>query len=479
MKRVHSCVLLLLIIACVAAAFRLPRLGIRPMHADESVQAARFRDLWQQGQYTYDPDEYHGPTLMYATLPVVALSGASEFEETTAAMYRLVPVIFGIGLVALVFLFAGTLGTTAVGVAALLAAISPAMVFYSRYYIHETLLVFFTVAALACGWRYHVSRRLPWCLLAGGFVGLMQATKETAAISYLAAGLASCIVWTSGRAKTPENTPRGPWPWQHLAAGTAVAIFVAVVFLSSFFSNWRGPVDGVLTYVSWLNRAGGDSSHIYPWSFHLRRLIWWQVDQGPVWSEGLILVLAVLGLGHAATAKRSTRGNDHATLVRWLASYTIAITAIYCLIPYKTPWCLLQFLIGIVLLAGIGAAALLQWFRSPCTGGLPEPARREVNGEQPRRTTAAWSASKPIRHLRIGFHGVPYIVAALLLVGAGHLAWQAYRASFSVPADQNNPYVFALQFLDEHRLLLIAVAKIGYRRHGRGFLLIDDADSLS
>lgn len=31
------------------------------------------------------------------------------------------------------------------------------------------------------------------------------------------------------------------------------------------------------------------------------------------------------------------------------------------------------------------------------------------------------------------------------------------------------------QFLDEHRLLLIAVAKIGYRRHGRGFLLIDDA----
>lgn len=214
-------------------------------------------------------------------------------------------------------------------------------------------------------------------------------------------------------------------------------------------------MDGVLTYVSWLSRAGGDSPHIAAWSFHPRRLVWWQVAQGPVWSEGLILVLAILGLGRAATAKRSTGGNDHTTLVRWLASYTLAITTIYCLIPYKTPWCLLQFLIGIILLAGIGATTLLSWFRLPRTAGSPEAARGERNGEQPRRTTAAWFTSKRIRHPRIGFHGVSCIVAALLLVGAGQLAWQAYRASFLFPADPENPYVFAqtssdIRQLNEH-----------------------------
>ena len=62
--------------------------------------------------------------------------------------------IFGIGLIGLLLLLTDGLGKTAVATAALLTAISPAMVFYSRYYIQEMLLVFFTLAALGCGWRY-------------------------------------------------------------------------------------------------------------------------------------------------------------------------------------------------------------------------------------------------------------------------------------------------------------------------------------
>ena len=61
----------------------------------------------------------------------------------------------------------------------MLTAISPALVFYSRYYIQETLLVFFTLAAVGCGWRYLRTHRLGWIVAAGASVGMMHATKET------------------------------------------------------------------------------------------------------------------------------------------------------------------------------------------------------------------------------------------------------------------------------------------------------------
>ena len=219
MNRRSIFTLLLLIIAAGALAFRAPRLGLRPMHADEAVQAARFRDLWQEGRFIYDPNEFHGPTLIYATVPSAILGGDRTFAGTTEATYRAVPVVFGVGLVLLFWLLSDALGWRSAVCAAGLAAISPAMVFYSRYYIHETLLAFFTLAAISCGWRYICGRRLVWCLAAGACIGLMQATKETAAIAYLAAILACgasalCSRWRGQGGAAAGQVPcrRFRWP---------------------------------------------------------------------------------------------------------------------------------------------------------------------------------------------------------------------------------------------------------------------------
>ena len=115
------------------------------------------------------------------------VGGAATFADTSEATYRAVPVAFGVGLLFLFWFLRDALGRAGSVWAAILAGCSPAFVFYSRYYIHETLLAFFTLATLAFGWRYLRSGRLAWCLAAGVTLGLMQATKETAAIAYLAA----------------------------------------------------------------------------------------------------------------------------------------------------------------------------------------------------------------------------------------------------------------------------------------------------
>jgi uncharacterized protein (TIGR03663 family) len=388
------------------------------MHADEAVQATRFRNLWQQGRYVYNPDEFHGPTLIYATLPSAVLT-AADYAGTSESTYRIIPVLFGIGLVALFLFTADTLGNIPVFIATLLAAISPAMVFYSRYYIHETLLAFFTIAAIVFGWRYVVSRKLIWCLLCGACIGLMQATKETAAIAYLAACLATLATIVSHRlahrgsdaVTTPDRAP--PFRWQHVAWGALVAVGVAAVLLSSFFTNPRGPIDGVLTYFPWLQRAGGRSPHIHPWWFYLHRLCWWTTERGPVGSEGMVVILAAIGFLRAAVVRRGQTSDNEFLLVRWLACYTLAVTVIYCAIPYKTPWCLLQFWVGMIWLAGVGAGWL-------------------------------WRAARST--------AVRAIIAALLVVGAGHLGYQAYRASFVIPADVGNPYVYAQTSADIERL---------------------------
>ncbi len=191
---------LLLAVTAGALALRLPSLDLRPMHNDEAVNAFKIDGLWERDRYTYDPQEFHGPTLYYATLPFVWLSGARDFDHLSETTLRLVTVAFGAGLILLLALLADGLGWPATLGAAVLTALSPAMVFYSRYFIHEMPLVFFTALVLGAGWRYAKTRQVGWALLAGAGLGLMYATKETFIIS-LGAMAGSLLAIEAGRTR--------------------------------------------------------------------------------------------------------------------------------------------------------------------------------------------------------------------------------------------------------------------------------------
>src|SRR5213078_2126931 len=75
--------LALLLAIGLALLLRWPQLDARPMHNDEAVNAIKFRWLWEQGIYKYDPNEHHGPSLYYATLAISRLSRAPDFRDFT------------------------------------------------------------------------------------------------------------------------------------------------------------------------------------------------------------------------------------------------------------------------------------------------------------------------------------------------------------------------------------------------------------
>jgi uncharacterized protein (TIGR03663 family) len=402
------------LLLAVALGLRAPRLALRPMHSDEGVNALKFSALYVNNNYKYNPDEFHGPTLPYLTLAAAWLDGAGDFNRFTEALFRGVTVAFGAGLILLLLLLAPEMGRAETLWAAAFTALSPAMVFYSRYYIHEMLLVFFTALSFISIWRLANTGRAAWAVMGGIALGLMYATKETFvfAVAAMVLAVGTAAVWGRWR-EGAAPTFRPQWKWPHLVAALAAAAATAALFFSSFFTNAAGPRDAVRTYLPWLRRAGGATAHVHPWTFYFERLLWFHVHGGPVWSEGVIVALAAVGF-FAALARSIL-------LWRLIAFYTFWLTLIYTLLPYKTPWCLLGFFQGMILLAGAGAALV-------------------------------WRACRPI--------WLKAAAATILAAGVAHLGWQSWLGNFA--ADRSglpycdspkNPYVYSQTLPDALRLV--------------------------
>jgi uncharacterized protein (TIGR03663 family) len=381
------------------ALLRLPLLDMRPMHTDEAVHAVKFGTLLESGVYRYDKNEYHGPTLNYLTLVPAWLSGARNLSETTETTLRIVPVMFGISLLLFLLLFKD-LDRKTVATAALLTACSPAMVFYSRYYIQEMLLVWFSFGLIVAGYRLITGGRAIWAVAAGVCVGFMHATKETWIISVGAMGIA---LFTTLLICHPEGQPKGFLTYRHLLLALVSGVVVSVTLYSSFFTHWQGVADSLVTYKTYFERAAESSRHGHPWYYFLQVLGWWKSGEGPVWTEGGILVLALIGM---VDSLKKTNGREpgERRLIIFFGLYALLMFVILSALPYKTPWLIVSALQPLIVVAGAGMAAVMEWLKE--------------------RQTLRWG-----------------ILAVYALVA--HLAWQAYLGNYKYYDDPTNPYVYS------------------------------------
>lgn len=322
-------------ILLVGIMLRFYDLALKPLHHDEGVNGFFLRRLIDDGVYKYDPANYHGPTLYYFSLLSSWVLGLNTFAV------RSVVALFGVGILALLLSFRRDLGVIPTLCAIALLAVSPGMVFQSRYFIHETLLVFFTVALVICAWRYLQTERAGWILGAFASAGMMFATKETAFISWgvlVLAALSTRFYVRLRKVSDPTSDERNRGTWRrrllHALAGLALFVLINVILYSSFFTYAEGIKAAISTFAIWART--GEQHHVHSWWTYLQ------------WLSKLELPLLVLGAAGALLAFWKPRSG----LVVFTAFWAVGMIAAYSLIPYKTPWLMLNFLPPLAILAG-------------------------------------------------------------------------------------------------------------------------------
>ena len=350
----------------VGAALRLYSLPLVPLHHDEGVNGKFLLKLVNEGFYQYDPQNYHGPTLYYfaAVIPWISrLLFGKSFAEAyglTDSTIRFTTAAFGVATIWLVLILRRRIGTIAALAGATLLAVSPGAVYLSRYFIHETPLVFFMLGLVVAALRFYETTRPAYLMLSAAAAALLFATKETAILS--AVVLLTALVLTplfvklrelrERISKEPSATEKPRTIVERLRSATerfggpssliiasvaAVSLFliIEIVFYSSFFSNYpNGLFDALKSLQFWTQT--GEHVHVHPWFTYLSWM--WQ-------EESALLLLGLAGLGLALW-----RGANR--FVIFMALCAVGMLAAYSLIPYKTPWLMLNFVVPMAVTSG-------------------------------------------------------------------------------------------------------------------------------
>ena len=343
-----------LLIALLGLFLRLPRLGDRPMHTDEAVNAYIVGQLLKGEAFNYDPRDRHGPALAALALPLARMQGAKSFAELTESQLRMTSVLAGIATILLLGSAVSLFGFAPCLVAALLFACAPLSVYYDRYFIHESLFVFATFGLLLTGWRAYELRSLRHAALAGACAALMLAGKETALLQFAAFAVAALLYWLW----TTHGEPATGW-WKCTAAMLAVAVFllISVVLFTWFGRNWNALPSLLQAVPAYLHRAH-EEGHYAPFWYYLGLL-------AGGWSGPFISLIACIGLLQAVATRLPSPS-------AFLAFYAVLIAILYSGIPYKTPWLGLNLWLPLALLAGMACEQLWRisvnstFFRMAC-----------------------------------------------------------------------------------------------------------------
>jgi uncharacterized protein (TIGR03663 family) len=401
------------VLALIALAIRLPQLGERPVHTDEAVNAYLTGQLLAGESFHYDPRDRHGPVLYLLAKPVVQLCGAKNFAGLTETQLRLTPVIAGSLTVLLFGAGVEMFGFITCLIAALLFVIAPLPVYYSRYFIHETLFVAVTLGLILSGW-YALKKNSVWlAAVAGLCAALLIGCKETAVIHFFALGAAMAVAWLfncRGRG-APVSDPARLEEEQKLAGLetgapslkivlTALGVFIITIILlfSWFGRNWQGLVDLFRIAPHLAARAAGEG-HEKPFGYYFTLLN----------STIIFFPLALVGI--YAAIRDAVAGVRKTGLL--LAIYGVMVFLIYSAIPYKTPWLALNLWLPLALLCGLAVESI--WKRL-------------------KKTTSRW---------------VVILVFTAMLAFAGQ---QTKTLAFDKPADEKNPLAYAHTVEDLLRL---------------------------
>ena len=219
------------VVILAALVLRLFELSGRAMHYDEAIHlhygwrlansaGAVLGWPWVFGTDYVHSAWMHGPFQIEMTAVILRVFGDTDFTA------RLGFALFGTALVALPYFLRDHIGRYGAIVAAVMLALSPVLLYYSRFGRNDIIMMFWAVALFTLMWRYlHGGRRLH-LYVASAILALMFTTKETAYLlvaifGFIAfvASLPEILSWLRRRAPLPRE-------------GTPVAVFLLLFTLT-------------------------------------------------------------------------------------------------------------------------------------------------------------------------------------------------------------------------------------------------------
>ena len=368
-----------LLVVIVALVMRLWELGGRTVHYDEAIHlhyAWRLSESsgvflgwpWIFGtDYIHSP-WMHGPFQIEFTALMFKLFGDTDVTA------RLGYVFFGTALVAVPYFFRDYLGRTASLLAAVMLALSPTILYFSRFGRNDIIMAFFASALLMLMWRYIHEGHRRYLYLASAVLALMFATKET---TYMVVGIFGLVLilltvaerlpWQVGRANLPT-------------AGRSGGFFLLLTTLTlPQWSALSGFVQGIfgLTLVNPDPQTGNNVSNVDGTD---------GLVGAPAWAdETLLLPVRDLGVGvHAAAivlglvvlAWLISRGPLTASRISCIAGTPLAVTAGVALLLYRPLADVIDTRgvpaldLGIAAILATGALSSLVYYRYPVRRGI-------------------------------------------------------------------------------------------------------------
>jgi len=334
------------IVIFFALFLRTYKLDIRPMHTDEAVHAVKFGELLENDSYKYDPVEYHGPTLNYFTLISTSLLGEKTLKEINEVSIRIIPAIFSFLLIVSLLLLVNKNNFKLIILITFILTISPVIQFYSRYYIQEILLVAFSYSGLLTFYKYFRTKKVFWLIISGVLVGLTFATKETSIITFFAAIVTIFILgFLYKEFRKSILISKG-----HLSLVLIIAVFVSVLFYSSFFNHLKGISDSILTFTNYFSKAGSNPIHIQPWYYYIDLMSF--ANNGLLFYSSIPISFFILTGYYFIFLSQQKKINIF--FFKFIAIFSLVQVVVYSTISYKTPWLVLNFWVGFLFIAGFG-----------------------------------------------------------------------------------------------------------------------------
>src|SRR3989344_1965075 len=318
---------ILMLIIILALLSRLLFLDIRPLHHDEGVNYFFADNILEGRGFKYDPLNYHGPSYFFILFLSFFLLGVNEFS------LRLPAALFGIILV-LVPLFLRNKNYNEYLFASFLL-VSPSLMFYSRYSIHEMLFVLASFLAIYSLTSLIENKNLDNLPLFAFSLGILVTTKETTIILLFIMAVICAVNYKEIKKINFGDRDR-------IILSVLLFILIYVVLFTSFFTNMPGLKDSVGGYLPWTERGVTEPGHQKSFLYYFWILVQYELP---------LVLFALVGTIFAYK-------NRHNIFVKNMAIWFVLIFLIYSLIGYKTPWLIVNISVPMIMMASIGVKSI-------------------------------------------------------------------------------------------------------------------------